>query len=326
MDKINFERWDNYFGKTRQELIYLSERYSEASFSFSENGLPSGTVKTLTTPGLMLTELHIQSSRPFQFVDREGTEAAESLFVLKGNVASTFTAYNHPLQFTGNEQSIQYNPDFSGTHLITSNEFHALTISYDLKYLSQLLFSEGCNSLEKLANQVRTRQAFLSIPYARTFNGRISEVIHAIRECPFSGITRYVFIESKLMELFVLQLEQLQSPEAQKITGKWKRQDIERLHAVKDYIDQAFLESFTLKDLTIRFGLNEFKLKKGYRDLFNTTVFGHVHHMRMQKAKTLLRKKEMNVSEVAFHIGYDNVSSFSTGFKKRFGYSPGMAS
>ena len=78
MDKINFERWDNYFGKTSHELIFASERYSETDFSFSENGLPSGRVKSITTPGLMLTELHIHSCKPFQFVDMEGKEKGSS--------------------------------------------------------------------------------------------------------------------------------------------------------------------------------------------------------------------------------------------------------
>ncbi len=325
MDKINLERWDNYFGKTSHEILYASDRYTESSFSFAEKGLPAGTIRNLATPGLMLTELNIKSSDPFQFVDTESGEAAESLFVLKGNVQSTFWSYQNPLQFAGNNQSIQYNPDFSGTHLVRSREFHAFTISYDLDYIGQLLLSGESGELENMANKVRTRQPFLSMPYAMDISGRILEVVHAIQHCPFSSITRYVFLESKLMELFVLQLEQLQSLHRQKANGKWNRQDVERLHAVKEFIDSAYLDSFTLKDLTTRFGLNEFKLKKGYRQLFNTTVFGYVHQLRMQEAKNLLQQKEMNVSEVAFHIGYDNVSSFSTGFKKRFGYTPSMA-
>jgi AraC-like DNA-binding protein len=95
------------------------------------------------------------------------------------------------------------------------------------------------------------------------------------------------------------------------------------LFALRSYIENAYLDEFSLKDLTYKFGLNEFKLKKGYKQLFQTTVFGHVHQLRMQKAKTVLEEKAMNVSEASFYIGYNNVSSFCTEFKKRFGYSPG---
>jgi AraC family transcriptional activator of pyochelin receptor len=44
----------------------------------------------------------------------------------------------------------------------------------------------------------------------------------------------------------------------------------------------------------------------------------------MQSAKQLLASGQMNVSEVSFYIGYNNISSFSEAFKKHFGYLPGM--
>lgn len=318
MDKIDFSRWDNYFGQTHACVLHASDRYTETVFTFEEKGLPGGEVKTVNTPGLTLTELHIHTSQPFMFVDTQQQEAAESLFLLKGDVESCFDAYDHPLQFSRHNQSIQYNPDFSGSHLIRSNEFHAFTISYDVDYLSELLESADTAPLRALMNCIQRKQNFLSSPYAMKVSGRIAEVIHAIQNCPFKGFTRYVFIESKLMELFVLQMEQLNTAQP----GKWSRVDVEKLFAVKEFIETSYLEPLTLKELTVQFGLNEFKLKKGYKELFKTTVFGHVHYLRMQKAKSLLAEREMNVSEVAFYIGYENVSSFSTGFKKRFGYRP----
>lgn len=321
MDKIDFSRWDDYFGQTRASVMHASDRYSDTVFTFAEEDLPSGKVQTLTTPGLMLTELHLHTSKPFQFLDTQSHEAAESLFVLKGDVESRFDAYDHPLQFARRNQSIQYNPDFSGSHTIYSKEFHALTISYDIKYLAALLESGGNHTLHKVMKSIQQKQSFLSVPYAMNVSGRIAEVIHTIQTCPFQGITRYIFIESKLMELFVLQMEQLHSMQDSS-REKWSKADEEKLFAVNEFIQHSFLEALSLRELTVKFGLNEFKLKKGYKEFFKTTVFGHVHQLRMQKAKSLLREREMNVSEVAFYIGYDNVSSFSSEFKKRFGCSP----
>ena len=77
-----------------------------------------------------------------------------------------------------------------------------------------------------------------------------------------------------------------------------------------------------MKDLTYEFGLNEFKLKKGYKHFFNTTVFGYILHLRMQKAKALLSDPQMTISDVAQFVGYNNTGSFSYEFKKRFGHSP----
>jgi AraC-like DNA-binding protein len=154
----------------------------------------------------------------------------------------------------------------------------------------------------------------------------MAEVITAIKGCRFGGATRYLFLESRMMELFVLQLEQAREARGRRHKDEWSAADRERLRAVKDYIESKYLEEFSLTDLTYRFGLNEFKLKKGYKQLFDTTVFGHVHRLRMQKAQEMLKQKTANVSEAAFFIGYNNVSSFCTEFKKRFGYSPGQLS
>lgn len=45
--------------------------------------------------------------------------------------------------------------------------------------------------------------------------------------------------------------------------------------------------------------------------------------LRMQRARMLLQDKVMTVSEAAFFIGYNDVSSFCTEFKKQFGFNPG---
>lgn len=103
----------------------------------------------------------------------------------------------------------------------------------------------------------------------------------------------------------------------------WSSADKEKLYAVREYIAGSYLESLSLKTLTYRFGLNEYKLKKGYKHFFQTTVFGDIHRLRMQEAKQLLTGRTMNVTDVAYHIGYNNLSSFSYAFKKMFGYSPG---
>jgi AraC-like DNA-binding protein len=322
MDKIDFAKWENHFSRSQESCVFSSDRYAETLFSFEGDDLPGGNIKTVMTQGFTLTELHMHTRRPFQLLDTQEKEGAESLFVLKGDVESSFTDYKHPLRFGSQSQSVQYNTNFSGHHTIYSPEFHAFTVSYDPSFLKGLLQCADERPLAVFTDSVLRKKNYLPKPYTMPVSGRIAEVIHTIQKCPFRGITRYIFIESKMMELFVLQMEQLHSLEETKPGPTWSRVDREKLFSVKEYIESRFLESFTLKELCLKFGLNEFKLKKGYRDLFLTTVFGHVHQLRMQKAKALLEEREMNVSDVAFFIGYNNVSSFSTEFKKRFGYVP----
>jgi AraC-like DNA-binding protein len=113
-----------------------------------------------------------------------------------------------------------------------------------------------------------------------------------------------------MMELFICKWKP-SCPAKQAFKRKLDHADREKLFAIKEYWKKTYLEALTLKDLTFQFGLNEFKLKKGFRHFFQSTVFGRIHHLRMEKAKELLLKRQMNVSEVAYFIGYNNIGSFS---------------
>jgi AraC-like DNA-binding protein len=322
MDKIETTNWTNHFSSLEQTVLHTSDRYSETSFRFEEPGLASGNIQTISTPGMLLTDFYMAPQRPFLLCEAGGKESAESIFVLKGNVESRFPNVKTPLHFEQQNHSIQYNTSFEGQHVFHSREFQCLSITYDLSYLNSVLQSASNGPLDQISKSIEHKENFLVAPYSLHCHARMIEVMQAIRHCAFQGLMRYVFMESKMMELFVLQMEHLKAIQAAAPKEKWSQADKERLFAVKEYIEKAYLEPVTLKELTYRFGLNEFKLKKGYKHFFQTTVFGDIHRLRMLKARELLLEKQMNVSEVAYFIGYHNIGSFSAEFKKRFGYTP----
>ena len=71
-------------------------------------------------------------------------------------------------------------------------------------------------------------------------------------------------------------------------------------------------------------GLNDYKLKAGFREYFGNTVFGCLHDYRMQEAKRLLETKKINIKQVARSVGYTSETSFSSAFRKKFGVSPSV--
>jgi AraC-like DNA-binding protein len=77
-----------------------------------------------------------------------------------------------------------------------------------------------------------------------------------------------------------------------------------------------------LRSLARQFGINEFKLKKGFRELFGATVFGYIHTLKMHHARTMMEEAGASVSQAASRTGYKNANHFSAAFKKQFGMSP----
>ena len=51
-------------------------------------------------------------------------------------------------------------------------------------------------------------------------------------------------------------------------------------------------------------------------------MFAYLREYKMQRARQLFDQTEMNVSQVAWEVGYTNVSQFTKAYKKRFGVLP----
>lgn len=326
MDKIDTVKWNNYFGNVDAKVLHASERYSETFCAFEEPGLATGKVRAVSTPGMILTEFFMQGKNRFQLLDSDAKESVESAFILDGEVESHFSYFRKPVCFNSQNHNIHYSTEFAGNHIIHSGRFHALTITYDLSYLNSLLQCNETGSLQGLSRNIDKKENYLATNHTVKWNRQIADVVQSIRHCEFQGPTRYIFIESKMLELFALQMEHLHSFQPTPGKDQWRKEDREKILALREYIETAYLEPLNLKGLTLAFGLNEYKLKKGYRHFFNTTVFEHILQLRMQKAQTLLNDQQLTVSDVAHLVGYNNASSFSYEFKKRFGYNPSQVS
>jgi len=69
-------------------------------------------------------------------------------------------------------------------------------------------------------------------------------------------------------------------------------------------------------------GINEYKLKKGFKETFGTTVFGYLSDTRLDIAKNELLANRKTAGELALELGYSSLQHFSGAFKKKFGASP----
>jgi AraC-like DNA-binding protein len=104
--------------------------------------------------------------------------------------------------------------------------------------------------------------------------------------------------------------------------NKLNSNDIAALLDLKDFLDICFLENPSLKELSYFSGLNNFKLKYGFRKLFGIPVKKYILDLRFEFARKLVRETNLPIMEVARKIGYRQLSSFSRTFRIKFGASP----
>ncbi|RZK37956.1 MAG: AraC family transcriptional regulator [Pedobacter sp.] len=144
-------------------------------------------------------------------------------------------------------------------------------------------------------------------------------VIEDIKNCKYTGLTRRIYLESKVYELLALGLNGL---ETDLKTIKLSNGDSERIKYVAQVIRENLDTPFTILELARMVNINQTKLKEGFKSIFGNTVFGYLQEIRMNMAKKYLLETKTPVQEISFRLGYQNVSNFSIAFKKTFGYPP----
>ncbi|HVU55554.1 MAG TPA: AraC family transcriptional regulator, partial [Puia sp.] len=147
------------------------------------------------------------------------------------------------------------------------------------------------------------------------------QALNDILYCPLEGMLKKIYVESKVLELVALVVSQAK----QAVAGDamdMRKEDIDKLHYAREIILQRMNEPCSLMQLARLTGLNDFKLKKGFRDVFGTTVFGYLLEERMNLAKRRLLEGHMPVAEIAIEVGYKNATHFTAAFKRHFGYLP----
>ena len=100
--------------------------------------------------------------------------------------------------------------------------------------------------------------------------------------------------------------------------------DKKLLYEVKRIIEShAPDEPLHLRQLCRKIGINEHKLKTGFRQLFSYPPCGYFLELKMSQAKKLLLEPDSTVNGVAYTLGYQYPSNFCVQFKRKFGMTAG---
>lgn len=137
-------------------------------------------------------------------------------------------------------------------------------------------------------------------------------------------VFRKLYRKGKILEFFSLYLDQSKRVEVRAADCPYvsNEMDIDRIHMARTILVENMAAPPTLTDLAKRTGLNEFKLKVGFKQVYGNTVYGYLNDLRMETARTMLEGHRHQVKEVAFAIGYNNPSHFISAFKKKYGVTP----
>ncbi len=161
-------------------------------------------------------------------------------------------------------------------------------------------------------------------PYAiegRPMNRALYSVLDDLMTCRLEGAMRRLYLESKGLELVALLAHQFSVGE-QTEAAELSPDEVARLHRARELLLDGLEAPPNLAQLARQSGLNERKLKMGFKALFGTPVFQYLRRTRMERAHELLSRGQHSVTEVALAVGYANPSKFAAAFRREYGLSP----
>lgn len=251
-------------------------------------------------------------------------ETVEMHFTINGSSSTFINGIKKDYGVQDNSHNIFYGKDLDGKMTWKSNEMFFFEVNLNpIFFESYLLNNPLFNAFKK---KMSKNEATSLSEHNHPITPQMLLIINQIINCNFKDEFRRLFLEAKVLELLLLQLEQIETCSSCFDDKKMikEKNDIEKMHFVKELIDENLFSKLTLSQLSNEIQSNECTLKRAFKSAFNTSVFSYIKEQKMLRAKQMLLDNNITINEVSDFIGYKNPQHFSTAFKKYFGYVPSV--
>lgn len=286
-----------------------------------------GTVLTTRIKqGLELSVMDYWLNRPIDLaVDDDMRETYKDSyglgFMASGDVRTRIHDVKDPVHSGSGENGLLYLPRASGSSEAAGQKLGiTICISENLfRDIAQGEFDRLADSITKTSGGSRKTPFF---DKGRN-TAAMKRAFHQILNCQYQGVTKRIYLESRILELIVYKLEQM-TAQGGVLEKAIKSDDIDRVCHAKEILTRDLESPPTLYELADSVGLSHTKLNRCFREVYGTTVFGSLRQARLEQARFLLEEKQINVTEAALSVGYSSLSSFIQAFSDQFGIKPSL--
>ena len=237
----------------------------------------------------------------------------ELRFCLTGNM------YCHSL--TGACDQCRHHQTVNCTQKIESVDVLSFVFSSTL--LQQMVKSRPGN--DTLAEEVLTFKHTRSFTKVIPLCNRTKTILEGLLNHNYTDTLENIYVNAQTQMLLLYSLDcMLGEKEINTISCRFlaNEADRDKIIRAREILIQHIGEPITIKELSRKVAINECYLKKGFKELFGTTIFEFYQSQRMEHAKFLLYEKGLSVTDVSLMLGYSSISHFSTAFKKHTGLKP----
>ncbi|WP_339225152.1 AraC family transcriptional regulator [Paenibacillus sp. FSL H8-0332] len=218
---------------------------------------------------------------------------------------TTYTLNGGQMSIFGHEPSTSMGRYHAGSHIqgITVKMSSSFAKRHELQSIMQTVYGGSV-------------QPFQMYPMTTAVN----RILIDISSCDYEEDIKRIYLEGKVLELTAVCLHE--AGRSQTASAQMSRSDIDALMQAKQILDQNYLSAPSLQQLSRQIYLNEFKLKKGFKLLFGSSVHAYIIERRLDAAYQLLETADCNITTAAMMCGFKKPSHFTEKFKRKYGVTP----
>ncbi len=246
----------------------------------------------------------------YNFHPQKKNASVELIFCISGNKYCAHNEKDCNLCMTSGFESEESEESFD----VIGFRFSARHLSTFVKGLKTTSFSEDILGFKHTSSFKK------SIPVCK----KTRDVLESLINHSYTDTLENIFINAQSQILLLFSMDMVSGATETGFECKFlaNEADREKISLAREILLQHICNPLTIRELSRKAAINECYLKKGFKEMYGTTIFDFFQNQRMEHAKYLLYEKNMTVTEVSDILEYSSISHFSTAFKKHTGLKP----
>ncbi len=239
-------------------------------------------------------------------------------FCVEGSANFGFFFGAYKIDLKGGENFFFYNPKQKLKPTITTSPGTRLVCIFTGLEKIHELFLDQADSLHFLKGENASKKFYKKNETDATIEVALNQIINEDLHSKTLDIFRY----AKALEILSLYFSAEARQENASCPYLNDEESVRKIKNAKEILIKRMASPPMISELAIEVGLNEHRLKEGFKGLYGSTLFQYLLDYKMNKGRNMLDSGKYKVKEVAYDLGYHNPSHFITAFKNKFGVTP----
>ncbi len=282
------------FGEGSSSVFYLEKGFTACVNNYKLNEDLLFTRQPSDTNGVIIYLYHLQAQQPVEY-------KLENVFMDFDN---------------GNNYSLR---------ILNAQTSHQLKFTKTTAVRGITIFLENDWITKNLSYRILEVFNYLQqVNYFKEFiNAKMQRLINEILDVPANHPYPDVFIRSRILRTLDKLLENLLQRDISESPEKINEDDFTTLQSIEAILTNSYDDAFPGIEKLSRISLmSESKLKKLFKLAFGMGLYEYFQKNRMHRAKEHILTGKYSISAIGIKLGYQNLSNFSTAFRKEFNCLP----